>query len=80
MIKVAVKVQLKKEVLDTRGRALLKLMQKEHPSIKDCFYGKYIELSIEEKDQKKALAQAKQIAQDLLCNDLIESFELEVLK
>lgn len=79
MIKIAVKIQLKKEVLDTRGRVLLKLIQKEHPSIKDCFYGKYIELSIEEKDQKTALTQAEQIAKDLLCNDLIETFELEVL-
>ena len=79
MIKVAVKIQLKEEVLDTRGRTLLKLMQKENCSVKECRYGKYIELHLKEKDSKKALQQADQIARNILHNDLIETFELEVL-
>ena len=79
MIKVAVKVQLKKEVLDTRGRTLLKLLQTENPLVKECRYGKYIELHLEEKDSKKALQQADHIAKNILHNDLIETFELEIL-
>ena len=79
MIKVAVKVQLKKEVLDTRGRTLLKLLRKENPFVKECRYGKYIELHLEEKDSKKALQQADHIARNILHNDLIETFELEIL-
>ena len=79
MKKVAVKIQLKEEVLDTRGRTLLKLMQKENFSVKECRYGKYIELHLAEKDSKKALQQANQIAKNILHNDLIESFELKIL-
>lgn len=79
MKRVAVKVQLKKEVLDTKGRALLKLLQKDHPLVKECRFGKYIELGLEEKDSQKALEQANQIAKELLHNDLIENFELEIL-
>ena len=79
MIKVAVKIQLKKEVLDTKGRALLKLLQKENPLVKECRYGKYIELHLEEEDSKKALEQAEEMAKNILHNDLIETFKLEVL-
>lgn len=80
MIKVAVKIQLKKEVLDTRGRAVLKLLQKDNSSVKECRYGKYIELEFEGVDEKKALEQARSMTKDILHNDLIETFQLEVLK
>ncbi len=79
MIKIAVKIQLKKEVLDTRGRSILKRLQKKSPLIKECRYGKYIELAIEETDAEKALSLARVMAQDILSHDLIESFDLEVL-
>ena len=80
MIKVGCKILLKKEVLDTKGRALLKLLQKEDSSVKDCHYGKYIELNIETKNPKQALEKAKALAQKILHNDLIETFELEIIK
>ena len=79
MIKIAVKVQLKKEVLDTKGRAILKLLQKENPLVKDCRYGKYIELAFEEKDSKKALKSAESMAKNILSHNLIENFELELI-
>lgn len=80
MIKIGCKVKLKSEVLDTKGRAILKLIQKENPAVKDMKYGKYMELDIDQKDEKKALEQAQTLAQNILHNDLIETFELEVLK
>jgi len=80
MIKVAVKIQLKKEVLDVKGRTLLKWLQKINPTVETCRYGKYIELHLKEKDPKKALEEARKMTQDILHNDLIETFELEVLK
>lgn len=79
MTKIAVKIQFKKEVLDTKGRTLLKFLQKENPMVQNCRYGKYIELDLKEKDSKKALKQAEQMAKNILHNDLIENFELEVL-
>ena len=79
MIKIAVRIQLKKEVLDTRGRSILKRIQKDSPFVRECRYGKYIELSLEGNDPKRALKQAEGIAKDMLCNDLIEHFDLEIL-
>ena len=58
----------------------MKLMQKEKFPVKECRYGKYIELQLEETDPKKALQQADRIAKSILQNDLIEDFELEILK
>ena len=79
MIKVACKISLKKEVLDTKGRALLKLLNKEDSSVKNCSYGKYMVLDISTKDPKEALEKARGLAQKILHNDLIETFELEVI-
>lgn len=79
MIKVAVKILLKKDVLDVKGRTLLKLLQKESSFVKECRYGKYIELCLEGNDSKKALEQADQIARNILHNDLVETFELELI-
>ena len=79
MIKVGCKILLKKEVLDTKGRTLLKLLKKEDSLVEDCRYGKYIELSIDTTDSQQALKKAKILAQKILHNDLIESFELELL-
>lgn len=79
MVKVGVKVQFKKEVLDTVGRTLLKLFQNKKWPVESCSYGKYIELSIQETDPQKALDHAHKIAKDILSNDLIETFELEVI-
>ena len=79
MIKVGCKILLKKEVLDTKGRALLKLLKKEDPSIQNCSYGKYMELNIDTQDSQQALKKAKRLAQNILHNELIETFELEII-
>ena len=79
MIKIAVKIQLKKEVLDTKGRTLLKLLQEKNSLVEECFYGKYIELHVKETDSKKALEQVHYLAKNVLHNELIETFQLELL-
>ena len=79
MIRVAVKIKLKEEVLDTRGRTLLQRLKKEKSSLKDCRYGKYIEIDVDEKDKNKALKDVEDLAKKFLHNDLIENFELEIL-
>ncbi len=80
MIKVGVKIQFRKEVLDTEGRALLKLFQTQKLPVKECCYGKYIELHINETDKKKGLDVAHQIAKNILSNELIETFELKIIE
>ena len=79
MIKVGCKILLKKEVLDSKGRTLLKLLQKEDKKVRECFYGKYIELNVDTDSPQKAIESARKLAQDILHNELIENFELEIL-
>ncbi|MBC6414954.1 MAG: phosphoribosylformylglycinamidine synthase subunit PurS [Bdellovibrionales bacterium] len=80
MIKIGCKIMLKEEVLDTKGRTLLELVQKEDFNVKKLRYGKYIEFDMNQKNREQALREAKVLAQNLLHNDLIETFQLEVLK
>ena len=79
MIKIGVKIQYRPDVLDTQGRALLKLFENKKLNIKDCLYGKYIELHFDEKDETKALDMAKKVAKDILSNDLVETYKLEII-
>ena len=69
----------KKEVLDVQGRAILKvLLNKKYP-VKFCSYGKYLKLKLNTKDPKKARLTAEKMAKNLLCNSLVESYDIEVL-
>ena len=79
VIKIAVKIKPKKDVLDSAGRSILALLKNSGSPIEDCRYGKYIELSINEKEEKKALLVAQKTVEDILHNSLVEEFELEVL-
>ena len=79
MTKIGVKIQLKPEVLDTSGRAILKALQAEKLPVAGCFSGKYIVLLIKESDREKALAVAERAARGMLHNDLTETFQLEAL-
>lgn len=80
MIKVGVKIQIKKEVLDSEGRALLDVLQSKDSRFKDCHYGKYLELCIEESDEKEALKLAQAEVESWIHNSLIEEFHLEIIK
>ena len=79
MIKVAVRITPKPEVLDTAGRTLQSLLEDKKFPVTACSYGKYIELSLNVTDSKQALKQAKEIAESVLHNKLIETFELEII-
>lgn len=80
MIKIAVKVKPRKEVLDSSGRAVFSLLKSRGFPVSACHFGKYLELDINETNKEKALDIAKKAAHDVLHNPLIESFEMEILK
>lgn len=79
MIRVAVKILPKKEVLDTQGRAVLEVLHRETESIRQCQVGKFILLEFDDMEAEAALSKAKAWAKNILSNPLIEDFELEVL-
>jgi phosphoribosylformylglycinamidine synthase len=78
-MKIGVKVMPRKEVLDTQGRAVEKTLRHNGREIQSCTVGRYVILDLPESDKAKALAQAKEMAEFVLHNPLIETFELETL-
>ena len=78
-MKIGVKVMPRTEVLDSQGRAVEKTLSQHGKSLDSCRVGKYIQLEIKEDNEEKALAQAREIAEFVLYNPLIEKYELEVI-
>lgn len=79
-MKIGVKILPKNEVLDTQGRAVEGTLKQHGREVAQCRVGKYVQLDIQENDEARALARAKEIAEFVLYNPLIETFELEVVK
>jgi phosphoribosylformylglycinamidine synthase subunit PurS len=79
-MKIGVKILPKNEVLDTQGRAVEGTLKAHGRAVEQARVGKYVQLEIGETDETKALAKAKEIAEFVLYNPLIETFELEVVK
>ena len=79
-MKIGVKILPKNEVLDTQGRAVEHTLKEHGRPVHHCRVGKYVQLDVAESDPQKALAKAKEIAEFVLYNPLIETFELEVVQ
>ena len=80
MIKVAVKVLPRDVILDTQGRAVEQTLKQNNMAVQNCRVGKYVELDLNESSKDLALKKADEIAKKLLCNPLIEKYELAVVK
>ena len=78
-MKIAVKILPKNEVLDSQGRAVAKILNSHGQKVEDCRVGRYVILDVAETDKNKALARAQEMAEFVLYNPLIETFELEAL-
>lgn len=78
-MKIGVKVMPRNEVLDSQGRAVERTLSQHGKELSSCRVGKYIQLEIDESTEEKALSKAREIAEFVLYNPLIENYELEVL-
>lgn len=79
-MKVAVRVLPKDEVLDSQGRAVLRVLQQEGElKLSQCRVGKYILLEMDETDKEKVLQKLKSTDSNLLYNPLIEKIDVEIL-
>ena len=79
-MRIGVKILPKNEVLDTQGRAVESTLKAHNRAVAQCRVGKYVQLDVDGADEKAALAKAKEIAEFVLYNPLIETYELEVIK
>lgn len=77
-MKVMVKVMPRKEVLDSQGRAVEETLQRLGFKMDQVRVGKCIELEVGG-SKEEALAEAKKIAEKVLHNPLIETFEVVVM-
>ena len=78
-MKVGVKILPRNEVLDTQGRAVAATLKGHGYETSAVRVGKYVQLEVPGGTKAEALDQARAIAEFVLVNPLIESFDLEVL-
>ena len=76
-MKVKVIVTLKKSVLDPQGKVIQQALNgMGFNNINDVRQGKFFEISIDEKDQKKAEEKVEDMCKKLLANLVIEDYKI----
>ena len=80
-MKISITVTLKKDVLDPQGNTIKKALENMNfKNINDIRQGKYFEIDIDEKNEKKAREKAEEMCKKLLANLVIENYKIVDLK
>tara|TARA_B100001996_G_scaffold227836_1_gene175504 strand:- start:92 stop:334 length:243 start_codon:yes stop_codon:yes gene_type:complete len=76
-LKVSVVVTLKKDVLDPQGTTIKKALEgMNFNNVNNVRQGKYFEIDINEKNQKKAEEKVNEMCKKLLSNLVIEDYKI----
>ncbi len=76
-MKISITVTLKKDVLDPQGNTIKKALENMNfKNINDIRQGKYFEIDIDEKNEKKAREKAEEMCKKLLANLVIENYKI----
>jgi len=76
-MKVQVIITLKKNVLDPQGKVIQQTLDgMGFNNISEVRQGKFFEIEIDEKDQKKAKEKVKDLSKKLLTNLVIEDYKI----
>ena len=76
-MKISVIVTLKKDVLDPQGKTIQKALDgMNFKNVDDVRQGKYFEIDINEKNQKKAEEKVEEMCNNLLANLVIENYKI----
>ena len=76
-MKISVIVTLKRDVLDPQGKTIKKALESmSFKNVNDVRQGKYFEIDIDEKNQKKAEEKIEQMCKKLLANLVIEDYKI----
>ena len=76
-MKISVIVTLKRDVLDPQGKTIKKTLESmSFKNINDVRQGKYFEIDIDEKNQKKAEEKVEEMCKKLLTNLVIEDYKI----
>ena len=77
-MKFAVIITLKKDVLDPQGKVIEQTLQNMGMNaLKNLRQGKYIEIELSEKDEKKAHNTVEEMCKKLLVNLIIEEYKIK---
>ena len=76
-MKISVIVTLKEDVLDPQGKTIKQTLEgMSFKNINNVRQGKYFEIDIDEKNQKKAEEKANEMCKKLLANLVIEDYKI----
>jgi len=76
-MKIKVIVTLKKSVLDPQGTVIQQALQgMSFTNVNDVRQGKFFEINMDEKDQKKAEEKVEEMCKKLLANLVIEDYKI----
>ncbi len=76
-MKISVIVTLKRDVLDPQGKTIKKALESmSFKNVNDVRQGKYFEIDIDEKNQKKAEEKTEEMCKKLLANLVIENYKI----
>ncbi len=78
-MKAKIIVRLKDGVLDPQGQTIQRSLNKMgHPEVTSLRQGKYFEVELDGlEDEDAARRLMEEISRDVLCNPIIEAFEIE---
>ena len=77
-MKISVIITLKKDVLDPQGKVIQQTLQNMGvSSLKNLRQGKYIEIELNESDEKQAHKTVDEMCQKLLVNQIIEEYRIQ---
>ncbi len=77
-MKLAVIITLKKDVLDPQGKVIEQTLQNMGvSSLKNLRQGKYLEIELDESDEKKAFNIVEEMCKKLLVNLIIEEYKIK---
>jgi phosphoribosylformylglycinamidine synthase subunit PurS len=79
-MKFGIKIMPREVLLDTQGRAVEASLNQHDLKVQNCRVGKYVEITVDEGDEQKALVQVKKMVDLVLCNPIIENFEITRLE
>jgi phosphoribosylformylglycinamidine synthase subunit PurS len=78
-LKIAVHIMPRPEALDPQGRAVQGALKRLGFEVAGCRVGKTVVVDVNEESKDRAVEKARQMADKLLCNPLIETYEVEPL-
>ena len=77
-MKISVIITLKKDVLDPQGKVIQQTLQNMGvSSLRNLRQGKYIEIDLNETDEKQAHKTVDEMCQKLLVNQIIEEYRIQ---